>query len=183
MTHLRIRIEAVDLPGRTHPVPISRNGPEEPREVYVAVQRRNRPGELLDPHPGDAESATWTLECTATPTETPTGTDVQSPCVQGPYVQDRLGRRFVYLSWGTLDDEGVFSMFRRAKLMLDMVPTDVLAEAAREGVLVARLGLTDPQGGPLRARVVPPHVIWTAERDTRDTPGTHAPPGVAKDAR
>ncbi|MFD0307785.1 DUF5990 family protein [Streptomyces sp. NPDC127119] len=169
MTALRIRIEAVDLPGRTHPVPISRNGPEEPREIHVAVQRRSRPGEVLDPHPGDAESATWTLECTAT--TTPTGTDVQ-----GPYVQDRLGRRFVYLSWGTVDEEGVFSMFRRAKLMLDMVPADVLAEAAREGVLVARLGLTDPQGGPLCARVVPPHITWTAERDTC------APPVVARDA-
>ncbi|WP_328492142.1 DUF5990 family protein [Streptomyces sp. NBC_00414] len=156
---MRIRIEAVDLPGRTHPVPISRNGPEEPRDICVAVQRRNRPGELLEPHPGDAKSATWTLECTAT--ETPTGTDVQ-----GPYVQDRLGRRFVYLSWGTVDEAGVFSMFRRAKLMLDMVPAEVLAEAAREGVLVARLGLTDAQGGPLCARIVPPHVTWTAERGT-----------------
>ncbi|MET9559536.1 DUF5990 family protein [Streptomyces tauricus] len=166
---MRIRIDAVDLPGRTHPVPTSRNGPTEPRDLYVAVQRRDRPGELLDPHPGDAQSATWTLECTAT--ATPTGTDVK-----GPYVQDRLGRRFVYLSWGTVDEEGVFSMFRRAKLMLDMVPADVLAEAAREGVLVARLGLTDPQGGPLCARVVPPHVTWTAERDTYE-PVVAKPPG------
>ncbi|MGC5561382.1 DUF5990 family protein [Streptomyces sp. FR-108] len=165
---MRIHIEAVDLPGRTHPVPTSRNGPLEIRDLYVAVQRRDRPGELLDPHPGDAPSAAWTLECTATATAT--GTEVR-----GPYVQDRMGRRFVYLSWGTVDEAGVFSMFRRAKLMLDMVPADVLAEAAREGVLVARLGLTDPQGGPLCARVVPPHVTWTAER------GIHAPV-VTKDA-
>ncbi|MCX4238303.1 DUF5990 family protein [Streptomyces sp. NPDC020707] len=167
---MRIHIEAVDLPGRTHPVPTSRNGPLEIRDLYVAVQRRDRPGELLDPHPGDAPSATWTLECTATATAT--GTEVR-----GPYVQDRMGRRFVYLSWGTVDEAGVFSMFRRAKLMLDMVPADVLAEAARAGVLVARLGLTDPQGGPLCARVVPPHVTWTAERDTHSPVVTKDAPG------
>ncbi|MFE9680314.1 DUF5990 family protein [Streptomyces sp. NPDC002701] len=148
---MRIRIDAVDLPG---PAKV----PEGHHNLHVAVQRRDRPGELLEPHPGDAESATWTLECTAT--ATPTGTDVR-----GPYVQDRLGRRFIYLSWGTVDDAGVFTMFRRAKLMLDMVPADVLAEAAQKGLLVARLGLTDAEGGPLCARVVPPHVTWTAERD------------------
>jgi hypothetical protein len=159
MAAMRIRIDAVDLPGPTAPARPGSNGPQEHRNVHVAVQRRDRPGELLGPHPADAGSATWTLECTATPTPTG-GTDVR-----GPYVQDRLGRRFVYLSWGTVDEAGVFSMFRRAKLMLDMVPADVLAAAARQGLLVARLGLTDPQGGPLCARVVPPHVTWTAERD------------------
>ena len=53
-------------------------------------------------------------------------------------------------------------MFRRAKLMLDAVPAEVLADAARDGLLVARLGLTDAHGGPLCARVEPPHVTWTA---------------------
>ncbi|NSL43870.1 DUF5990 family protein [Streptomyces sp. 8P21H-1] len=151
---MRIRIDAVDLPGRTRPAPDGGNAPDH-GDLYVAVQRRDRPGELLEPHPGDAGSATWTLECTAT--VTPAGTEVE-----GPYVQDRLGRRFVYLSWGTVDGAGVFTMFRRAKLMLDMVPAEVLAAAAREGVLVARLGLTDARGGPLCGRIVPPHVTWTA---------------------
>ena len=58
--------------------------------------------------------------------------------VKGPYVQDRLGRRFG--------------------------PADVLAAAARHGLLVGRLGLTDAQGGPLCARVEPPHITWTAAR-------------------
>ncbi|MFS8198011.1 DUF5990 family protein [Streptomyces sp. CWNU-52B] len=156
---MRIRVEAVDLPGLTHPAPTGGGRAPAPGRLHVAVQRRDRPGELLEPHSGDARSATWTLECTAT--VTPAGTEVK-----GPYVQDRLGRRFVYLSWGTVDEAGLFTMFRRAKLMLDMVPAEVLAQAAREGLLVARLGLTDAQGGPLCARVEPPHVTWTAERDT-----------------
>ncbi|KAA0939293.1 DUF5990 family protein [Streptomyces apricus] len=157
---MRIRIDAVDLPGPTAPARPGSGDPHGHRDVHVAVQRRDRPGELLEPHRADAASATWTLECTAAPAPTG-GTDVR-----GPYVQDRLGRRFVYLSWGTVDAAGVFSMFRRAKLMLDRVPGDVLAAAARQGLLVARLGLTDPQGGPLCGRIEPPHVTWTAERAT-----------------
>ncbi|MFD3582677.1 DUF5990 family protein [Streptomyces sp. NPDC058683] len=151
---MRIRIDAVDLPGRTRPAPAGDEGPAY-AGIHVAVQRRDRPGELLGPQPADAASATWTLECTAT--ATPDGIDVR-----GPYVQDRLGRRFVYLSWCTVDDSGVFTMFRRAKLMLDAVPADVLAAAAQHGLLVGRLGLTDADGGPLCARVEPPRITWTA---------------------
>lgn len=154
MAGMRIRIDAVDLPGRTCPAPDG-NAPAY-TDLHVAVQRRDRPAELLDPQPGDAASATWTLECTAT--ASPTGMEVK-----GPYVQDRLGRRFIYLSWGTVDEQGRFTMFRRAKLMLDAVPADTLAAAARDGLLVGRLGLTDPAGNPLCARVEPPQITWTAE--------------------
>ncbi|WP_245970763.1 DUF5990 family protein [Streptomyces rishiriensis] len=153
---MRIRIDAVDLPGLSRPGSADGDPPGH-GNIHVAVQRRDRPAEVLEPQPGDAPSATWTLECTAR--TSPNGTEVE-----GPYVQDRLGRRFVYLSWGTVDASGVFTMFRRAKLMLDVIPADVLAAAAREGLLVGRLGLTDQQGGPLCARVEPPHIAWTAER-------------------
>ncbi|MGW1749275.1 DUF5990 family protein [Streptomyces sp. NPDC002092] len=147
---LRIRIDGVDLPGRA-----CGPGGDMPSysNIHVAVQRRDRPGELLDPQPGDAVSASWTLECTVT------GTDVK-----GPYVQGRPGGRFVYLSWGTVDDSGAFGMFRRAKLMLDAVPAEVLGAAVREGLLVGRLQLTDARGNPLCARVAPPHIAWSAGR-------------------
>ncbi|MGC9538214.1 DUF5990 family protein [Streptomyces sp. UG1] len=153
---MRIRIDAIDLPGLSCPAPVGSQVPVY-RNIHVAVQRRDRPAELLAPQPSDAPSATWTLECTTS--ASPAGTEVK-----GPYVQDRLGRRFIYLSWGTVDESGTFTMFRRAKLMLDVIPADVLAAAARDGLLVGRLGLTDAQGGPLCARVEPPHITWTAER-------------------
>lgn len=155
MAGMLIRIDAVDLPGLTCPAPADAKVPAY-GNVHAAVQRRDRPAELLDPQPGDAASATWTLECTTI--SSPTGTEVK-----GPYVQDRLGHRFIYLSWGTVDESGIFTMFRRAKLMLDAVPADVLAAAAHDGLLVGRLGLTDACGNPLCARVVPPHISWTAE--------------------
>ncbi|MET7355235.1 DUF5990 family protein [Streptomyces mirabilis] len=67
----------------------------------------------------------------------------------------------MYLSWGTVDDAGTFTMFRRAKLLLDAVSTDVLDAAVRTGRLHGRLGLTDARGGPLCARVVPPTIALT----------------------
>ncbi|MFE7174382.1 DUF5990 family protein [Streptomyces sp. NPDC057616] len=148
---MRIRIDGVDLPGRSCG---PGDGIPSYTDIHVAVQRRDRPGELLDPQPGDAVRASWTFECTVT------GTDVK-----GPYVQGRPGARFVYLSWGTVDGAGAFAMFRRAKLMLDAVPADVLGAAVREGLLVGRLGLTDGRGHPLCARVVPPRITWSAGPD------------------
>ncbi|WP_328890425.1 DUF5990 family protein [Streptomyces sp. NBC_00316] len=154
---MRIRIDAVDLPGLTCCPSVAPDGDTSTcGNVHVAVQRRDRPAELLDPQPGDAASATWILECTTV--ASPTGTDVK-----GPYVQGRPGGRFIYLSWGTVDESGAFTVFRRAKLMLDAVPSEVLDAAARGGLLVGRLGLTDACGAPLCARVVPPAIAWTAE--------------------
>ncbi|MFE5922292.1 DUF5990 family protein [Streptomyces sp. NPDC056468] len=85
--------------------------------------------------------------------------------MKGPHVQGRPGARFIYLSWGTVDEFGAFTMFRRAKLMLDAVPDEILDASARTCLLVGRLGLTDARGGPLCARVVPPHITWTARPD------------------
>ncbi|MBC3840635.1 monooxygenase [Streptacidiphilus sp. 4-A2] len=147
---MRLRIEGHTLPGR-HCGP----GPDFPgvSGIEVAVQRKDRPAELLDPQPGDALTATWTLTCTFT-------ADGE---LRGPYVHNRLGGRFVYLSWvGSLPGEEGTRMFRRAKLMLADVPSGVLADARRHGVLVGRLALTDAKGNPVCGRVVPPAVEWTA---------------------
>jgi hypothetical protein len=81
--------------------------------------------------------------------------------LRGPYVQGGPGGRFVYLSWGTVDDAGTFHMFRRAKLWFDGIDPDVLAAAVGGGLLVARLGLTDADGHPLCAAVRPPLVQWS----------------------
>ncbi|MDT0426550.1 DUF5990 family protein [Streptomyces salyersiae] len=153
---LRIRIEATDLPGLTWPP-----GPDSPgrENVHVGVQRKDSPGELTGLHPADAASVSWTLDCTAV--STPEGVEVS-----GPYVQHRMGGRFVYLSWGTVDGTGLFSMFRRAKLMMADVGPDVLGAAMRSGRLTARLRLSDGAGRPRCARVRPPDVVWSAGQGT-----------------
>lgn len=88
---------------------------------------------------------------------TTSGTDLK-----GPYVQGRPGQRFIHLSWGTVDGTNTFTVFRRAKLMLDAVGPAVLTAAARSGWLVARLGVTDARGQPSCAAVRPPRVEWFA---------------------
>ncbi|GAA1298103.1 hypothetical protein Psi02_57830 [Planotetraspora silvatica] len=147
-----IHIEASDLPGRTCP---PGDGFPGYSGIHVGVQRRDRRDEPLDLHPGDATSAAWTLECTVAPT--PGGVDLR-----GPHIQGRPGGRFIYLSWGTVDDAGVFSMFRRAKLMLDAVDAETVDAAVRSGRLLGRLRLTDGKGEPLCAAVRPPRIEWTA---------------------
>ncbi|MFD8058917.1 DUF5990 family protein [Streptomyces cyaneofuscatus] len=149
---MQIHIEASALPGRTC-------GPDSDfpgfENIHVGVQRKDRPGELLGLHPGDAPTASWTLECTAKAT-------ADGVEISGPYIQSRLGGRFVYLSWGTVDEAGLFSMFRRAKLMFSDIEPGVLEAAARSGRLTGRLGLSDAKGQPLCARVRPPAIAWSA---------------------
>jgi hypothetical protein len=82
--------------------------------------------------------------------------------LRGAHIQGRPGGRFVYLSWGTVDDAGVFSMFRRAKLWFDGIGPNVLDAAVKSGLLVARLGLTDAHDHPLCAAVRPPLIEWSA---------------------
>jgi uncharacterized protein DUF5990 len=137
---VQLRIEAVDFP-------------EGRGDIRVGVQRRHKPGELLEPFAGSAATVSWVLDC-ALKSE---GTDVS-----GPYIQGGPGGRFVYLAWEAPDGDA-WTMFRRAKLMLEDVPADVLASAGRLGLLRGRLSLRDPKdGGPICARVRPPAVVWSA---------------------
>ncbi|MFI2608932.1 DUF5990 family protein [Kitasatospora sp. NPDC018619] len=147
-----MRIEAFDLPGRTCGAAPGLPGY---RDIHVAVQRRGRPDELLGLHARDAPSATWPPECTATSTDA--GTDLT-----GPYVQGRPGARFVYLSWGTVDEAGAFTPVRRAKPMLDGIDPKALDAALRSGRLPTRLRLSDAGGRPPCARVRPPLAAWSA---------------------
>lgn len=141
-----VRIVGHDLPGRAcRPA-----GTPGYVNVHVGVQRR---AEVVQPWPGDAPGVQWELDV-----------DVVSRAdgaldVRGPFVQGRPGARFLYLSWGTVDGGGTFTMFRRAKLMLDAAP---VADAA-DAVLVGTLGLTLPDGTPVCAAVRPPAISWTVQ--------------------
>jgi hypothetical protein len=150
---VQIRIEGSNLPGSAcGPSP---DRPGGYRGIHVGLQRRNRPEELLGLVRGDSPSATWTVDCDGA--GSPDGFDFKGPYVQGP-----PGGRFLYLSWVTVDLDGNQRMFRRAKLWLEAVPRPVADRASELGLLVGRLGLTDPKGNPLCASVRPPRIEWTA---------------------
>jgi Family of unknown function (DUF5990) len=150
---VQIRIEGTDLPGRScGPSP---DAPGGYHNIEVAVQRRAKPAELLGRTSGDAPAANWTLDCAVV-------RSAAGPDLKGAYIQGPPGGRFIYLSWGTVDAAGAFTMFRRAKLWLDAIPPAVLDDAARTGTLVGRVSLTDDNGGALCASVRPPRIVWSA---------------------
>jgi hypothetical protein len=137
-----VRIVGSSLPGRTW-------GDRE--NIHVGIQRR---AEVVETVPGDAGSAVWDLSVDVVDTTGPVD-------FRGPFVQGRRGDRFLYLSWGTVDGEGRFEMFRRAKLMLDVLDGETVHAAAKAGSrLEARLRLTGGDAGPRCAAVRPPAVEW-----------------------
>jgi hypothetical protein len=148
---VRIRIEGSDLPGRRE-LPGRADLPGL-GGVQVGVQRK---AEVVDRVPAGAESAVWEFEVVSREVD-------ELLDVGGPWVHGRPGARFLYLSWGVVEGE-TFRGFRRAKLLFGDIPTAML-RAAHDGggVLVARLGLTDADGGPRCARVRPPDITWTLE--------------------
>lgn len=135
MTTGTLRIVGRDLPGRAW------NGY---RNVHVGVQRHR---DVVDQAPADADRADFNITL-----------DVASDDYRGPFAQGRRGERFVYLSWGEVDDEGDFTMFRRAKLRLDVIPDDAAAALRGGRSVEAALPLTGADGGPLCA-AIPPHLI------------------------
>jgi len=144
---VHIRIEGSDLPGRPGSAQADalRLG-----NVHVGMQRK---AEVIARVGAGAPAATWEFEITSREVDGLLD-------VGGPYVHGRPGARFLYLSWGTVDGE-TFAMFRRAKLLFGDIPTALLRAAHDDGgVLVARLGLTDTDGGPRCARVRPPDITW-----------------------
>ena len=122
---MRLVIRGHHLPGR-------RCGPYN--DVHVGLQVRRDPEGLV---PGDAEQAEWVAEIRTD------GGDFRGPTVQG-----RRDARFVYLTWGTFAD-GTFTMFRRAKLMLDDLPREA-------DEVTVEVHLTDETGMPRCARLRTP---------------------------
>ncbi|WP_256839989.1 DUF5990 family protein [Ornithinimicrobium faecis] len=121
---MRLVIRGHRLPGRTC-------GPHA--NIHVGLQIRQDPVDLV---PADAVSAQWV-----------TNLRTDNGDFHGPAVHGRRGERFVYLTWGTVEADS-FTMFRRAKVMLDGLPGD--AEQ-----ITLDLDLTDESGMPRCARVQP----------------------------
>ena len=145
-----VRIVGVELPGRSCADP--RPGGLEYENVHVGVQRRK---DVVDLIPGDAPEAEWNV--TVDTVANDAGLDLR-----GPFVHGKRGDRFLYLSWGTVDDADHFEMFRRAKLMFDAVPDEVLRSAQSAGhSLVGTVKMTHGDGMPRCAAVRPPVIEWT----------------------
>ena len=134
---MRLLVRGHDLPGRRF-----YDGETEHENVHVGLQVRR---DVVDLIPGDAGTATWSAEATLARVEGELD-------VRGPPVHGRRGDRFVYLSWGDVDRKGGFTMFRRAKLMLNRIDPAVLRSLDEQSTLLADVHLTDSCGSPVRRR-------------------------------
>jgi Family of unknown function (DUF5990) len=135
---MKLTVRGRDLPGSTF---AGCSG------IHVALQVRSEPAGLI---PGDAPTATWETEVRVL--DGPDGVDYRGEAVQG-----RKGERFVYLTWGTVEG-GTFTMFRRAKVMLDDLPPALRSEDA----VVVEIPLTQGDGSPRCARVPGALLDWHA---------------------
>ncbi|WP_009476702.1 DUF5990 family protein [Rhodococcus sp. JVH1] len=111
--------------------------------------------DLLGLHPGDATTAGWVLDCTATPTLT--GLDLT-----GPYVQGRPGRAVRLPVVGDARCRRPIRHVPPGEVDVDAVDPAIADAASAAGRITARLGLTDARGNPLCAAVRPPLVEWSA---------------------
>jgi hypothetical protein len=120
--------------------------------VHVGLQRGK---DAVDLRPGDVDATEWRVEVDVVAKDD--GLDFK-----GPFVQGRKGDRFVYLTWGEVDDAGRFQMFRRAKLNLSRVEPSLVARAAEpDGGLVAEVELTGADGGPICATPGEDRLRWS----------------------
>jgi hypothetical protein len=144
---VEIIIRGHNLPGRSF---CSEGEPLD--NVHVGVQVRRDPVDLVA---GDAPAADWRVDVRVETTEGQL--DFKGPAVHGP-----RGQRFLYLTWGDVGADGNFTMFRRAKLMLDRIDPGMVREALTgQRPLQATIDLTDGRGCPRCARVDEPALSWT----------------------
>jgi hypothetical protein len=120
--------------------------------VHVGIQVGREPHDLV---PGDADTGVWITAIEVLER----GDDVD---FRGPAVQGRRGERFVYLTWGNVGDDGSFTMFRRAKLMLSTLEP-LVAGTDGAGQVVGTVDLTDDCGGPRCARLRSPALVLAAD--------------------
>jgi hypothetical protein len=162
---MTVVIEGSELPGRScRPEP---DGPGH-QNVHVALGGRatdrpaltilGRPGQAIEPVPGDAPAARWEMPVTVRRDDD--GFDFAGPFVGGVRDDRSLG-----LAWGEVPGDGTLRLFRAAKLRLVDVDPGLIEQALQPGhTLVARIRLTDARGNPICARVHPPYLTWSVTR-------------------
>jgi hypothetical protein len=140
---VNIRITGRKLPGIKFC--ISQGALVDREPVYLGIQKKE---EVIDLVPGNVRKAVFNF-----PVDVITGSR-GGVDFRGPYVHGKKGKRFVYLSWGELDSDGRFTMFRRAMLHFDAIKSkDLRSAMASSRIIDGTLGLTDDKGGPLSANI------------------------------
>src|SRR5215217_7170612 len=134
MSELTVVVEGHNFPGAS----CGRH-----HSIHVGLQVGSEPFEIVS---GSADRASWLTDVRVVDID-------QGHDFRGKAVHGKRAERFLYLTWGEVDGAH-FTMFRRAKLMLDRIDPGLVAQAIETGKpLYAKVDLTDAQGMPRCARV------------------------------
>jgi hypothetical protein len=146
---LTIKIICKDLPGTKF---INEAGGLHYQNVHLGIQRGES---VIETVPGDSRKAEFAPVFKVA--ELPNG----MTNFLGPFAKGTKDQRFFYLCWGELPADGLFRMFRRAKIHLSHLKWADVQHAATAGQpLTAHLSLTDKCGWPLCASVKAPYIEW-----------------------
>jgi hypothetical protein len=151
MTAATIRIVGHHLPGRSV---------DQHANVHVGIQRGR---DVIETVPADAPGVEFVVSI-----DVVDGAEGH-PDFRGPFAQGKRGARFVYLNWGDVGADGVFTGFGRVKLLLSELPVEVEEALLRGGAVRAEVDLTHPRGGPVYASVPRTNLRWTVDDEGTST--------------
>ena len=160
---LTIEVLCRNLPGRCfvdpHNPEVSKREP-----VYLGIQKGN---EVIGAVPADLKQVIFrpTFKIGRQPDGTPN--------FLGPFAKGTAQERFFYLSWGAVDNQGYFEMFRRAKIHLNHLTWEQVQSAiSRNKPLKVIIDMTgrkgDPICGSIRSRQTTGEGVRAIDRDRAD---------------
>lgn len=148
---LTIEVECRHLPGICFTDPHNPDA-EKYEPVYLGIQKGN---EVIEAVPADRKRVTF--RPTFRIAKQPDG----SPNFLGPFAKGTPQERFFYLSWGVMDKQGHFKMFRRAKIHLNHINWDQVSAALSNGrPLKVSIDMTGEKGDPICASIRKDRASW-----------------------
>jgi hypothetical protein len=150
---ITIKVICKDLPGTEFDD--DKNGLHY-RNVHLGIQHGKH---VIETVPGNSKKAEFAPVFKVEPF-TGWPTDDRANFL-GLFAQGKKDERFFYLSWGELPGDGLFRMFRRAKIHLSHLTWTQVEKAFKTSEpITLHLSLTDKKGWPLCASVKAPHIKW-----------------------
>ena len=128
--------------------------PDSPKreKVFLGIQKGN---EVIEAVPADQKQVIFRPKLKIA--RQPDG----SPNFLGPFAKGTPQERFFYLSWGVMDREGRFQMFRRAKIHLNHLTWEqVSAAVSNDRPLKVVIDMTGKKGDPICASIRPDRAKW-----------------------
>ena len=142
------------------------------RELTLVLHCQNLPGtecdgrtgvrlgtqkgkEVIEDVPADSAEVIFTM-----PMRVHSHSQTGQSDFRGPFVQGKVGERFIYLCWGVRAGTE-WDGFRRAKLPLHHINPKLLRQALQaEKPIHVFLDMTDEKGGPLTASIKEDAIEW-----------------------